>query len=143
MLFLGHLKGQILKDVTHKAGTLEGAQAQRPASFCCFKPGVALILWKNRSSTTGCAKTPSQSANSILEDWVTLIAIPWGSFVGRHHTNNYSKENITFHNRTRACLRLRKSRKTHATCPNIMLFLKNISRAKFHSLMILCSFFKV
>jgi hypothetical protein len=30
-------------------------------------------LWKNRSATTGCAKTPSQSANSILEDWVTLI----------------------------------------------------------------------
>jgi disulfide bond formation protein DsbB len=38
--------------------------------------GVALILWKKRSATTGCASTPSQSANSILEDWVMLIAIP-------------------------------------------------------------------
>jgi hypothetical protein len=34
-------------------------------------------LWENRFATTGCAKTPSQSANSILEDWVTLIAIQW------------------------------------------------------------------
>jgi len=30
---------------------------------------------KKRSATTGCANMPSQSANSILEDWVMLIAI--------------------------------------------------------------------
>jgi hypothetical protein len=37
--------------------------------------GVALILSKTSSATTGFANTPSQSANSILEDWVMLIAI--------------------------------------------------------------------
>jgi hypothetical protein len=41
----------------------------------CFKRGVALILRENRSTTTGFAKTPSQSANSILEDWVMLVTI--------------------------------------------------------------------
>jgi hypothetical protein len=35
-LFLGHPKGQILKDVTHKAGDLPGAQAERPTFFFFF-----------------------------------------------------------------------------------------------------------
>jgi hypothetical protein len=39
---------------------------------------VALILWKKHSATTGCANTPSQSANSLLEDWVMLIAMKGG-----------------------------------------------------------------
>jgi heme/copper-type cytochrome/quinol oxidase subunit 2 len=75
LLFLGHLKGRILKNVTHKAGAVEGAQAQRPIFLLLFQAWVALTLWKNRSATTGCAKTPSQSSNSILEDWVALVAI--------------------------------------------------------------------
>jgi hypothetical protein len=29
-MFSEHLKGQILKDVMHKAGALQGAQTQRP-----------------------------------------------------------------------------------------------------------------
>ena len=43
-MYLEHFKKQIWKDVTHKAGALQGAQAQRP-TFKFFQRGFALIFY--------------------------------------------------------------------------------------------------
>jgi hypothetical protein len=49
--------------------------------------------WKKRFTTTGYADTPNQSANSILEDWVTLITISGGRLLyvvnSEPHTGTY------------------------------------------------------
>jgi hypothetical protein len=61
---------------------LQGAQAQRPF-FVVSSVGCSNSVGKKRSATTGCANTPSQSANYILEDWATLIAIQGRLFFGK------------------------------------------------------------
>jgi hypothetical protein len=76
LLFLGHLKGLIVKRRYAQGWNFGRNKSSRANFIFCLKRGVALILWENRSATTGYTKTPSQSANSILEDWVTMIAMP-------------------------------------------------------------------
>jgi hypothetical protein len=68
------LKGQVLKR-RYAQGWNFARRKSSTAYFFLFQARGCSNFVEKLSATTGCAKTPSQSANSISEDWVTLITI--------------------------------------------------------------------